>query len=115
MAVGFERDQPPFLLAIAFTMGYYSDDMFGRFFAFEMGCPDDVTFHDNDVVEEEAEMGCRECNGLGCDKCKAKRKKKPVKVMTLTGEPIALPVMNSATSPWSQQMAMFQRTDFFSR
>lgn len=85
--------------------------MFGRFFAFEMGCPAHVTFHDNDVLEEDPELGCTHCQGMGCDKCK--RKKKPVKVVTLTGEPVSLPVMNLPQAPGSSAMAMLKKEGFF--
>lgn len=91
--------------------------MLGRFFALELGCPASISFHDNDDMEEETELGCAECQGLGCDKCKYKRtrKKKPVKVITLTEMTGALPVMNLPLNPWSSQMAMFQKADVFTQ
>lgn len=111
--------------------------MFGRFFAFEMGCPDEdasagskdlntsetVAFLNQDgsvslapgrasdqgdgQAPEGSRMIC-ECRGLGCNKCKRKK----AKVITLTGGRIApVPVMNLAM-PFSPGMIMMTKQGF---
>lgn len=93
--------------------------MFGRFFAFEMGCPEDDTYvymnddgsmsQDPDMQDQESSMIC-ECRGLGCNKCK----KKKAKIITLTGNPsIPLPVMNMPMGPGGPSMIMMGRPRFF--
>lgn len=106
--------------------------MVGRFFALEMGCPDDtdangspemVAYLNDDGsisltpppgsqdTPEGATMVC-ECRGLGCAKCKRKK----AKVVTLTGGRAPMPVMNVARmpmAPWSPQMIMMGRSSIF--
>lgn len=111
--------------------------MFGRFFAFEMGCPDEdapeptveqlqtqnpqVFTLDELLAQEEAApldengqvMIC-ECKGLGCNKCKRKK----AKVITLTGRAGApVPVMNMPATriplaPWTLDMVMMTKQQF---
>jgi hypothetical protein len=107
--------------------------MFGRFFAMELGCPDDTDVNsDPELVAylnddgsismipppgptgdpEGATLYC-ECRGLGCAKCKRKKKAKTV---TLTGAPGPVPVMNVARmpmAPWTPQMIMMGRSSIF--
>jgi hypothetical protein len=89
--------------------------MFGRFFAFEMGCPEEDTYlYEGEVqegaVSETATMIC-ECRGLGCNKCKRKK----AKVITLTGRrPAApLPVMNMPMAPFGPSMIMMGKPSPF--
>lgn len=110
--------------------------MFGRFFAFEMGCPnedatpgskliDTVAYLNEDgsisqlpdqMQDQALELGpdgipliC-ECRGLGCKKCKRKK----ARVITLTGNPnIPLPVMNMPMGPGGPSMIMMGRPRFF--
>lgn len=94
--------------------------MFGRFFALEMGCPDDDTYLNEDEVHQGymdtpdgVTMVC-ECRGLGCSKCKRKK----AKVVTLTGNPNVVPVMNIQAmplplAPWTPQMIMLGRSSIF--
>jgi len=99
--------------------------MTGRFFALEMGCPDDdgapasnietVAYLNEDgslstsggPSPDGATMIC-ECRGLGCNKCKRKK----AKVITLTGnQPPVVPVMNM---PYFQpSMIMLGRRNIF--
>lgn len=103
--------------------------MFGRFFAFEMGCPDEDTYQPVDQVmsleeiqaqmtqeqeqsQDTATLIC-ECKGLGCNKCKRKK----AKVITLTGRVAPMPVMNMSPmrmplSPWSVDMIMLNKRTF---
>lgn len=112
--------------------------MFGRFFAFEMGCPNEdalpgsqpgetVAYLNEDGslnmgpeqipdLGQELDRGpdgipllC-ECRGLGCKKCKRKK----ARVITLTGNPnIPLPVMNMPMGPGGPSMIMMGRPRFF--
>jgi hypothetical protein len=108
--------------------------MFGRFFALELGCPDEDTYpyegeaHQGYIVPPEVyelspsgmpipetpdspTMIC-ECRGLGCKKCKRKK----AKTMTLTGGNGPVPVMNVARmpmAPWTPQMIMMGRSSIF--
>jgi len=110
--------------------------MFGRFFAFEMGCPEeDATPGTNliaylnedgsisqipdqmqDMPDQAPELGpdgmpmIYECRGLGCKKCKRKK----AQIITLTGNPnIPLPVMNMPMGPGGPGMIMMGRPRFF--
>lgn len=94
--------------------------MFGRFFAFEMGCPEEDTY----LNEGEANQGYMEapdgttliceCRGLGCNKCKRKK----AKIITLTGRAAPMPVMNMMgpvrmpLAPWSMDMIMLNKQTF---
>jgi hypothetical protein len=100
--------------------------MFGRFFALELGCPEeDTTVYMNsdgsispvpespDQAPEGVSMIC-ECRGLGCNKCKRKK----AKVVTLTGASGAVPVMNiqpmqMPLAPWTPGMVMMGRSSIF--
>lgn len=83
--------------------------MFGRFFAFEMGCPDEDTYLNEDEVPEGAMMIC-ECRGLGCNKCK----KKKAQIITLTGRRgVPLPVMNLPMAPFQPSMIMMGKPGMF--
>lgn len=108
--------------------------MFGRFFAFEMGCPNEdalpgetVAYLNEDgslnmgpeqipdlaqapdVAPDGIPMIC-ECRGLGCKKCQRKK----AKVITLTGNPnIPLPVMNMPMGPLGPSMIMLARRNLF--
>lgn len=82
--------------------------MFGRFFAFEMGCPEHDSYLYEDEVHEGADLGC-ECRGLGCSKCKKKKRR----VVTLTGSPGTMPVMNMPVAPWTPEMIMMTRQGFY--
>lgn len=90
--------------------------MFGRFFAMELGCPDEDTYlNEGEIHEgympEGVAMVC-ECRGLGCSKCKRKK----AKVVTLTGGRAPVPVMNVARmpmAPWTPQMIMMGRSSIF--
>jgi hypothetical protein len=112
--------------------------MFGRFFALELGCPDEDTYLNEGEVHQgyvalpgnSAEvyelspsgvpvpeppdgptMIC-ECRGLGCKKCKRKK----AKTVTLTGGRAPVPVMNVARmpmAPWTPQMIMMGRSSIF--
>ena len=105
--------------------------MFGRFFALELGCPDDTEanggpemvayLNDDGSISltpppgsqeaPEATMVC-ECRGLGCKKCKRKK----AKTLTLTGGRVPVPVMNMAQmpmAPWTPQMIMMGRSSIF--
>jgi hypothetical protein len=107
--------------------------MFGRFFALELGCPDEeapaasngemVAYLNDDgsisltpppgsqSIPEGATLVC-ECRGLGCKKCKRKK----AKTLTLTGGRVPVPVMNVAQmpmAPWSPQMIMMGRSSIF--
>lgn len=100
--------------------------MFGRFFAFEMGCPDEDTYQPQDQVMSLEEIQAQmtqdqdtstlicECKGLGCNKCKRKK----AKVITLTGRMAPMPVMNMMSSmrmpfaPWSVDMIMLNKRTF---
>lgn len=91
--------------------------MFGRFFALEMGCPDEDTYlHEGEIhqgyIPEGVALIC-ECRGLGCPKCKRKK----AKIVTLIGDPRAVPVMNMQAmplplAPWTPQMIMMGRSIF---
>lgn len=108
--------------------------MFGRFFAFEMGCPEDDTYQDAsqpldqpqdqvmtlDEIQAQSQdqgqpaaggMMICECKGLGCNKCKRKK----AKVITLTGpnRNIPLPVMNLPMAPFQPSMIMMGRPGMF--
>jgi hypothetical protein len=111
--------------------------MFGRFFAFEMGCPehdaqdptlDQLQTQNSEVftldelmaqeavasAEENGQMMICECKGLGCNKCKRKK----AKIITLTGRGAApVPVMNMPPSrmplaPWTLDMVMMTKQQF---
>jgi hypothetical protein len=84
--------------------------MFGRFFAFEMGCPEEDTYLNEDDVSEGATMIC-ECRGLGCNKCKRKK----TRIITLTGRRGAapLPVMNLPMAPGVPSMIMMGKPGMF--
>jgi hypothetical protein len=111
--------------------------MFGRFFAFEMGCPNEdatpgskfIAYLNEDgsisqgpdqmqdqISDESSEVGpdgmpmvC-ECRGLGCKKCKRKK----AQVITLTGATdVPLPVMNMPMGPGGPSMIMMGRPRFF--
>lgn len=93
--------------------------MFGRFFAFEMGCPDDDTYlnegevHQGYMEAPDGETMICECRGLGCNKCKRKK----AKVITLTGRAAPVPVMNMPATripmaPWSLDMIMMTKQTF---
>jgi hypothetical protein len=93
--------------------------MFGRFFAFEMGCPEEATYLTLDDMQAQEEppeqspegvtMIC-ECRGLGCNKCK----KKKVKIITLTGrQGVPIPVMNLPLAPFQPSMIMMGKPGMF--
>ncbi len=128
--------------------------MVGRFFALEMGCPNEdasqggngiktVAYLNDDGSltqapassqnspdssdgatadsgsdsgsgDEEGEAMICECRGMGCDKCKNKRRKKKIQIFTLTGNPGApLPVLNMPMGPGGPSMVMMGRPRFF--
>lgn len=67
---------------------------------------------ESDLGPDGPAMIC-ECRGLGCDKCKKKRKRKPAQVFTLTGPSTpTVPVMNLA-APFQPSMIMLARRNLF--
>lgn len=99
--------------------------MFGRFFAFEMGCPDEDTYlyegeihqgvdprgYDGEVMRGEPGTIICECRGLGCNKCKRKK----ARIITLTGRRGVppLPVMNLPMAPFQPSMIMMGKPSPF--
>jgi hypothetical protein len=110
--------------------------MFGRFFAFEMGCDDDVTpdsqtlntpetvafLNDDGTItrasdssqngdQSEGTPEC-DCQEMGCKKCKGKKARLKAKIITLTGptSPV-VPVMN--LMPFQPSMIMLGRRNLF--
>jgi len=68
----------------------------------------DTSSADSGSEDDTQEVVC-ECRGLGCDKCK--KKKKPVKIFTISG-PGTVPVMNLA-APFQPSMIMLARRNLF--
>lgn len=125
--------------------------MFGRFFALEMGCPDNDStpgsktintpetvaylnedgtitpapgsksskHHQDPQSDEDQDQGDKaegeeecDCQGMGCKKCRGKKVKFKVKVITLTGPRTSVvPVMN--LMPFQPSMIMLARRNLF--
>lgn len=116
--------------------------MFGRFFAFEMGCPEDnasmpqdglqpldqpqdqvMTLDEIQAMQSQAQdqsqdQGQPAVGGMICE-CKGlgckKCKRKKAKVITLTGrnQNIPLPVMNLPMAPFQPSMIMMGKPGMF--
>lgn len=114
--------------------------MFGRFFAFEMGCPDDTTYLNADGTpssdmqtlspdqgsetqvltsdqSSSGDQGQPAAGGMMICECKGlgcnKCKRKKAKVITLTGARGPVPVMNTPLSPFQPSMIMMARRNLF--